>query len=324
MSRAAVIWLLLSVIWGSTWMFIKVGLNDLPPLSFAGIRFVIAAVPLLLFVLVRRPNLPIALRDWVFMALTGIGTFAITYGLVFWGEQYISSGLAALLFATFPLFGLLLAHAHLPNERMTTRKTSGIGLGIVGVAIVFSDQLAATGPLAFWGSLAIVVAALVAAYVDVLIKRQGGHLDPVVLTLVQMLSGAIPLLAIGIPLEGNPLHYQWTALALISLLYLAVVGSALAFVLLYWLIRHMDVTKTMLITLATPLIAVALGIAILGEALTWRVAIGGGAILTGLLLTLRRSAVTLGRSEPMATGRLAVHGGAPSDEEPQAGAPLPS
>jgi drug/metabolite transporter (DMT)-like permease len=291
--KAVAVWLLLSLIWGSTWLFIKVGLADLPPFTFAGVRFAVAIPPLALLAAARRAAFPLALRDWAFMVVTGVMTFGVTYGLVFWGEQYISSGLAALLFATFPLFGLLIAHLHLPTERMTRRKVVGVALGVLGVAIVFSNELEATGRLALWGSAAIVIAALTAAYTDVWIKLRARHFDPVVLTLVQMIAGTVPLLTVGTAIEGSPLKLAWTPVAVVSLLYLAVVGSALAFVLLYWLIKHMDVTKTMLITLVTPLVAVLLGMAVLDEALTWRTATGGAAILSGLGLTLRRRPVRL-------------------------------
>lgn len=287
MYRPAIVWLLLSLIWGSTWLFIKVGLADLPPFTFAGIRFAVAIVPLAALVAVRRPPVPLPLRDWAFMAGTGVMTFAITYGLVFWGEQYISSGLAALLFGTFPLFGLVIAHAYLPAERMTRRKVLGVLLGIGGVAIVLSNQLTAKSALALWGSAAVVVAALTSAFADVWIKQRARRFDPVLLTLVQMVAGAMPLLAIGIAIEGNPMTLSWTPIAVIALLYLAIIGSAVAFVLLYWLIQHMDVTKTMLITLVTPLVAVLLGMVVLSESLGWRTATGGAAILGGLALTLR-------------------------------------
>ncbi len=286
MTRAVAVWLLLSAIWGSTWLFIKVGLDDLPPFSFAGMRFAVAVVPLALIVILRRTPFPRAPRDWALMVWTGLVIFAGTYGLVFWAEQYISSGLAALLFATFPLFGLVAAHRSLPAERMTVLRVSGVLLGIVGVGLVLSTQLGADGPLALWGSAAIVLAALGAAYAHVAIKRHAGHIDPAALTLVQMLAGMVPLLALGVALEDNPFALRWTATAVFSLLYLALVGSALAFVLLYWLIKHMDVTKTMLITLVTPLIAVLLGIVILDEALTWRTTTGGLAIMAGLALTV--------------------------------------
>jgi drug/metabolite transporter (DMT)-like permease len=103
----------------------------------------------------------------------------------------------------------------------------------------------------------------------------------------QMFFGLIPLLLIGIPLEGNPLHYRWTPMAIVSLLYLAIVGSVIAFLLYYWLIHHMDVTKTMLISLVTPVVAVMLGMVVLDERLDWRTVAGGAMIMSGIALATR-------------------------------------
>src|SRR6185503_17498066 len=107
--KAKIVWLVLCAIWGSTWLFIKVGLEDLPPLSFAGIRFVVAVALLAGVVFARRIPLPRTRADWGLIALVGILSFTINYGFLFWGEQYISSGLAAVLQATIPAFGLLIA-----------------------------------------------------------------------------------------------------------------------------------------------------------------------------------------------------------------------
>ncbi|MBA3767087.1 MAG: EamA family transporter [Acidobacteria bacterium] len=287
--RARIVWLLLCAIWGSTWLFIKLGLRDLPPISFAGIRFVIASLILLAIVFIRRRPIPRAPGDWALIAATGVLAFAINYGLLFWGEQYISSGLAALLQTTIPAFGLLIAHLHLPQERLTLVKVCGVVLGIAGVGVIFSNQLSVEGPLALWGSAAIVTGAFCAAYSNVLIKARGGHLDPALMAAGQMICGLVPLLIVGILTEGNPLLFHWTPLAIFSLLYLVVVGSVVAFMLYYWLVRNMDVTKTMLIALVTPLIAVILGMIVLDERLSWRTVLGGACIMSGIgLIVLRR------------------------------------
>jgi drug/metabolite transporter (DMT)-like permease len=284
-----IVWLVLAMIWGSTWLFIKLGLEDLPPFTFAGIRFVIAAIILLTIIAVRRRPLPRAGRDWALIAGTGILAFTINYGLLFWGEQRTSSGLAAILQTIIPVFGLVLAHLHLPEERITWPKLFGVILGIAGVALIFSNQMEAGGPSAFQGSAAIVVGAFGAAYSNVLVKSRGGHLDYAVLAAGQMIFGLIPLLVVGVVFEGNPLELRWTPLALLSLFYLAIVGSAVAFLLYYWLVRHMEVTKTMLIALFTPLLAVSLGMLVRGEQLTWRIAAGGACIMAGIgVIVLRK------------------------------------
>ncbi len=299
--RARIVWLLLCAIWGSTWLFIKLGLRDLPPISFAGIRFVIASLILLAIVAIRRRPIPRAPGDWTLIAATGVLSFAINYGLLFWGEQYISSGLAALLQTTIPAFGLLIAHLHLPEERLTLVNVSGVVLGIAGVGVIFSNQLSVEGPLALWGSAAIVAGAFCAAYSNVLIKARGGHLDPALMAAGQMIFGLVPLLIVGILTEGNPLLFNWTPLAIVSLLYLVLVGSVIAFMLYYWLVRNMDVTKTMLIALVTPLIAVILGLIVLDERLSWRTVLGGACIMLGIgIIVLRRIRErALGRVPPI-------------------------
>lgn len=287
--KPLIVWCALCVIWGTTWLFIKIGLEDLPPVSFAGIRFVIAALVLLLIIIFQRTPLPRTRRDIALIVGTGLLSFAVNYGLVFWGEQYISSGLAAVLQATIPAFGLVIANYHLPDERITLLKLCAVALGIAGVGVIFSDQLQIAGRWALAGSAAIVVGAFCAAYANVLIKAHGARLSPTVLAGGQMLCGLVPLLLIGITMEGDPRGFRWTWLAVVSLLYLALVGSVLAFWLYYWLVQNMDVTKTMLIALVTPLVAVTLGWLVLGERLEWRTLAGGVCIMlsVGLVLTRR-------------------------------------
>ncbi|HEY5074839.1 MAG TPA: EamA family transporter [Pyrinomonadaceae bacterium] len=286
--KARVVWLILCCIWGSTWLFIKIGLTDLPPLTFAGIRFVLASLILTALVLLRRVRLPRSGKELALIAITGVLTFALNYGLVFWGEQYISSGLAAVLQSTFPAFGLVIAHFYLPHERLTTARVVGVLLGVCGVAVIFSDQLSIAGSMALLGSMALVLSAFFGSYGNVLVKAYGGKIDPQVLAAGQMVCGFVPLLAIGIPTEGNPAHFHWTTMAVVSLLYLVVVGSVIAFALYYWLVRHMDVTNTMLIALATPAIAVILGMIVLHEKLNWRLLAGGACIISGLALIVFR------------------------------------
>ena len=280
--KARVVWLILCGIWGSTWLFIKLGLADLPPITFAGIRFVIACAILFPFVLGRRLPWPRSRADWLLLVFTGILSFTINYGLVFWAEQHISSGLAAVLQATMPAFGLVLAHFHLPHERMTWVKMGGVVLGVFGVAVVFSNQLAISGRQALAGCVAMVLSAFFAAYSNVLVKRHGSNLNPAIIAAAQMFFGLIPLLLLGIAFEGNPLHLHWTAVAIISIFYLAIVGSVIAFMSYYWLMQNMDVTKTMLISLVTPVVAVILGMLTLNEELSWRTLAGGAMIIAGI------------------------------------------
>lgn len=286
--RILAVWLLLSTIWSSTWIFIKLGLADLPPMLFAGIRFVLASAVLLVVNLARRAPWPRAGREWALIAVTGFLTFSLNYGLLFWGEKQIPSGLAAVLQATIPAFGLVFAHLHLPSERLTLPKAAGVLLGLVGIGVIFADELQLAGALAVWGSLAVVVGACGAAYASVLVKAHAHHLDPGVLAGSQMFFGWIPLLALGWSVEGSPWGLHWTGQAAFALVYLALAGSATAFCLYYWLVRRVDVTKTMLISLVTPVAAILIGWAVLRERLPARTLAGGLCVLAGLGLVIFR------------------------------------
>ncbi len=283
----ALVWLGLCAIWGSTWLAIKVGLGSLPPLTFAGIRFVIGAGVLFGGCFVAGiPILPTRRGDWAFLVGTGLLAFAINHGLLFWGEQSVSSGLAAVLQATIPCFGLLFAHGRLAGENLTARRLTGTLLGLAGVAAIFSHQFEAAGPKAFWGSLGIVLGAASVAFSNVLVKARGFHLPAASMAAWQMTFGLIPLLALGYATEGNPFALSWNPVAVACLLYLALVGSALAFVLFYWLMRRVAATKSMAIALVTPVVAVLLGWLFLSEPLSLWTLLGGAGVLAGTALVL--------------------------------------
>ena len=288
--KARLVWLILCGIWGSTWLFIKLGLTALPPFTFAGIRFVIACTVLFSWIRIRRVPLPKTRAAWILLAITGILSFGLNYGLIFWAEQHISSGLAALLQATIPAFGLVFAHFHLPGERLSWARIIGVVLGVCGVAVVFSNQLSVAGSRALAGCAAVLLGSCSAAYSNVLVKAYGKNLNPAILAAGPMFFGLLLLLGVGIPLEGNPLNLHWTPMAIISLFYLALVGSVIAFLLYYWLVLNIDVTKSMLIALVTPVVAVILGMIILDEEIGWRTLIGGAMIIVGIsFIVVRRS-----------------------------------
>jgi drug/metabolite transporter (DMT)-like permease len=295
--RVVLVWVVVCCVWGTVWIFIKLGLRDLPPVSFAGLRLAVAVAVLLPVVVARRKGLP--RRDLAFVAWTGLLLLGVNYALLFWGAQFIPSGLTAVLQAATPVFGLAFAHYLLPEERFTAAKLGALALGVVGVAVIFSDQLRVAGWAALAGSAAVAGGAICVALAYVVVKARGSHLDPLTLMTGQMLCAMMPLLAVGFAREGNPLHFRWTPTATASLLYLALVGSVAAFGLNYWLLRRMGAMKLLLMSIPEPLIAVILGAVVLGETLTARTALGGALILTSvalLLLPPRGAGVTTGET----------------------------
>lgn len=286
-----VIWLILCLIWGTTWIFIKIGLEDLPPISFAAARFVLAVLILAFIIKIQKIPLPKTARDWRLIALTGVLQFSVNYSLVFWSEQYISSGLAAVLQAMITVFGLALAWIHLPNERVTKLKILAVLLGIIGVGIIFYDQLKVESALAFAGCAAIVVGAYAAAQASILIKAKGGNLHPAALVFSQMICGLPPIIIYAAVREGNPLNFRWTWQAIFCVLYLTVFGTIAAFWLYYWLLSKIESTKAMMISLVTPLIAVIIGALVLGETLPPQTGLGGALILASIGLIVFRKKI---------------------------------
>ena len=284
--KPLIVWLSLCVVWGTTWIFIKLGLQDLPPVSFAAARFTVACLILLPVLLIQKIEFPKGKKIWAMIVVTGLLQFFFNYGLLFWGEQHISSGLAAVLQATIPAFGLVLARIYV-GEQITGLKIVSILLGLLGVAVIFQEQLYLNGRLAFYGSLAIVVGAFGAAYASVLTKAKGGGLSPASLLFGQMLIGQIPLWIVGFAMEGSPLKFRWTAQAVICVLFLAIAGSILAFWLYYWLLSKIDVTKAMMISFVTPLVAVFVG-SFFGEKLEIQTLFGGLLVLLSVFLIVIR------------------------------------
>ncbi len=282
------VWLVLCLIWGTTWLFIKVGLEEIPPFTFALLRFIVSIIIVGAIIIVSRIGLPANARDWRLLAITGVLQFSINYSLVFWSELHISSGLAAVLQAMIPVFGLILAAVYLPEEKITMLKIAALGIGVAGVGVIFYEQLSIESTMAFAGSVAIVIGAFAAAQASILTKAKGGNMHPAILLFGQMVCGIGPILVIVFLREGNPLNLNITFSGIFSIMYLAVLGTVVSFWLYYWLLSRIESTKAMTIALVTPLVAVVCGNLFLGEKLRTQTIAGGALILASVGLIVFR------------------------------------
>src|SRR5713226_10091692 len=296
--RIPAAWLTLCIVWSSTWLAIKVGLRDLPPISFVAIRFLIAIIVLTAVSVGRVRLLPRHRTDYVVLAFTGILMFAVNYTLLFWGELYVSSGLAAVLQATIPIFGMIFAHWMLPDEPLRLQKLMGALLALGGVALICMRLLNFSGVLAFWGGVGISLGGACAAFSNVVLKKRAIQIAPAMLAAWQMIFGVIPLFILGFAVDGNPAHFHWSTMSIFCLLYLAVIGSSLTFLLLYWLMPRMSVTNLQTIALITPPGAIALGWAFGGEKLSAWSLVGAALVLLGVWLIFRR----IDAPKPVAVG----------------------
>lgn len=288
-ARVLLVWLLTCAIWSTVWLFIKIGVRDVPPVTFAAWRLAAALAILGSLTWARGTPLPRRPRDWGLIAGTGVVLLGINYALLNWGIQFISSGLAAVLQALTPAFGFVFADALLGDEKMTPVKGAALAAGIAGVALVFWHQLDVAGAQALWGSVALVASAACVAIGYVVMKRYGGHLEPSVITAGQMAAAIGPLTIYAMLVEGNPLRAGWTQASVLAVVYLAVVGSVAGAWLNYWLLPRIGATRLLVMGLVEPLVAVLLGAVFLGETMTGWTLAGGILIVVsvGMVLELR-------------------------------------
>jgi drug/metabolite transporter (DMT)-like permease len=285
-STTLLVWIITCLIWSTVWLFIKLGVREVPPVTFAVFRMAVALAVLVPMTLVRRVPLPTRVRDWWLIAGTGLLVLGINYALLNWGIQFISSGLTAVLQAMTPVFGFLFAHLLLHDEKMTLAKGGALLLGVVGVAIIFRDQFSGGGPKALQGSVATISSAACVALAYVIMRRRGRDLDPGVITAGQLFAAVVPLAIYGALFEGNPFAMSWSRTAIVAGLYLALAGSVAGAWLNYWLLKRIGATKLLSMGLIEPLLAVLLGAAFLDERMTIGAVIGGICILISVGVVL--------------------------------------
>jgi drug/metabolite transporter (DMT)-like permease len=281
----------LCAVWGTTWLVIKIGLEDLPPLWFGGIRMALACVLIAPFAFARSARKG-ARASWRPILWSGILQIGINYACVFVAEQWIESGLAAVLFATFPIFIGLFAHFMLPDEPVTRRTAASAALGLLGVAVIEAPAIAnlfsSQTRLRVAGSALVLLASLTAAYANVFNKKHLPNVPPAWNVWLQTLAGSTLLLLLAAVFEpGAPM--RWTPASTGALVYLAVFGTALPFAGLFWLIHRVPMSVIGTIPVVDTVIAVALGNLVLGETFSPRVLAGAALILAAVLLAAVRS-----------------------------------
>jgi drug/metabolite transporter (DMT)-like permease len=274
---------------------IQIGLEGIPPFTGVAVRFAIAGSLLLGLALARGVRLGASRRERHLWWANGMLSFAISYGVVYWAEQWVPSGLAAILFAIYPLIVAILAHFALPGEALRIREVFGVLIGFGGVGVIFSEDLAALGgPQVAVGAAVMLLSPLAAAGGSVAVKRWGGDVHPLSVAAVPMLVASVVVAVPAVALERK-LTFTWDAVSVSALLYLAIVGSAVTFSLYFWLLSHLPAKRLALIAFVIPVIAVGIGV-LRGEELTLRMLAGSAAVVTGVALARANGADDAERS----------------------------
>jgi len=269
-------------IWGSTWLVIKIGLQTMTQLLSAGLRFALAGM--ILFIIIRIKQIPIPWNSstrWFFI-VTACTSFSFPFGLVYWGEHQISSGMTSILFAMFPLWVAIMSSIMIPQDRITVPKVIGVLLGFSGVVTIFYHDLRFDGNvLTLLGMGAVILSAMIQAFSAVLIKKFGHDISPYVVSFVPMSISAVILLIGSVAIEDFS-TVQFTPMAVFSIFFLAIFGTIVTFVSYFWLLKRVEVVLLSLTSFVTPVIAILLGVFILNEKISAQLFAGAFLVFLGI------------------------------------------
>jgi drug/metabolite transporter (DMT)-like permease len=265
-SRDWLLLIVLALLWGGSYFFGKVAVEHIGPLTVVFGRVVIAAA--ILYVVIRARNVPVpsTWEAWKPYFVMGLLNSALPYTLIFWGETRISSGLAAILTATVPIFTVIVAHFGTTDERMTPAKAAGISLGMAGVLVIMSEDLGSIASGSGLARLAIVGASISYAFSGIYGRRMKGQ-PPLILAWGQMCAATVILLPLVLIVDRPWSTAEWHMDAVLSVLALAVFSTAIAYMIFFRLLANVGATNTSLVTFLIPVSSLLLGSLFLDEAL---------------------------------------------------------
>jgi drug/metabolite transporter (DMT)-like permease len=283
LTRAYIAWAVVCVVWGTTYLAIRIALETLPVALLAGLRWLLAGVVLAALVPLFGERLP-GPRHWGPIALTGFLMAVLGNGGVVWAQQYVPSGLAAVIVATVPFWSVLVEGLRPRGERVTRRGLVGLLIGFTGILVLVWPELTmggATGRAFVLGVIALQVATLGWALGTSYTKRNPTGVSPLAGSAMQMLLSGVMLIAIGTALgEWQALHFNERTAA--AMLYLVLVGSVVGYSAYVYALKYLPIATVSLYAYINPVIAVVLGSLVLDEALDARVVVASVLVLGGV------------------------------------------
>jgi drug/metabolite transporter (DMT)-like permease len=276
-------YIFLCIAWGTTWIAIKITLEGMPPFYGAAARFIIAIVLLFLFAKFKRVDLSFSKKYFIVVGISAFLMYVFDYGLIYWGEQYLSAGVTSIFFATFSIFTVMWANFLFKSDRFRWNIFVGIMLGFIGILIVFFNQLVQTqfNNMVIMGSVAIIIGAAGGAMAVVIIKKYASTANPVAITLHQMVLGVGYLILLGLMFEDYS-AIELNKRIVGAVLYLGLFGSAIAFTIYYWLLKNWSAITLSTIIYITPVVAIIFDYIILGETISPRSIVGAIVIFSGI------------------------------------------
>lgn len=275
-------YILICLIWGSTWLAIRLGLDSLTPLISSGLRFLLASFFVLGLMRLRKIGLqtdPVSIKLYF---ITSLFSFVIPFALVYWAEQFIPSGLASIVFAVMPFGVIVFSKIAFPQEKISFNQILGVVLGFSGIVIIFSENLSLNLSQQLLGILAVLVSSLMQAAIGVTIKKYGQHLNPLSMHFVPLFFAGLILITTAFLFE-NTMTWSFNFTAISSVVYLAFLGTVVAFTTYYWLLKRVNIVILSLSSFITPIVAVILGWLVLAEQFSIQTLLGSGFVLIGII-----------------------------------------
>jgi len=274
------VFLLLGGIWSSSFLWIKIAVQEVGPITLVAFRVLFGLLFTVVVVFFQRTQLPRTFKEWFPILLLGISNVAIPFFLISWGEQSIDSAVAAILDATVPLFTIIIAHFALRDDKMTVPKVLGLLIGFAGVIVLMSKDIGSTiGPIL--GQGAVVLACAFYAGSSVFARRSTENVSGILRSAGPLISSTAVMWLATFVIE-KPLKIPQLPITWIALIWLGVLGSGFAFILNYYLIHEIGPTRTTMVTYLFPLGGVILGVTFLGEHLSWQLLAGAVLIIASL------------------------------------------
>ncbi|MCP5096835.1 MAG: DMT family transporter [Chloroflexi bacterium] len=275
--------LLLAAIWGPSFLFIKVTVHEVPPITLVFGRVALASLVLLVVLRLRGGRMPKERQFWLRISFMGLFANALPFVLFSWGEQFVDSAMASILNGTTPLFTVVLAHYFTTDDRMTSTKLFGTMLGFFGLVLLVVPSLLEGFQLKTFGLLALVVAAVCYGVTIVFSRKYLSNYPPLVAPTGQLGMAALFLLPMSLIFEQPGSLAMPSLPALASWVALSLLGTAVAFIVYYHILSRFSASDLSMVTYLIPIFGIILGVLVLGERPGWNAYVGCGLILLGVM-----------------------------------------
>ncbi len=277
----------LCLIWGNTWMAIKIGLSDLTPFFSLGVRYLIAGICLGAFLFLKDRTILIKKDQVKLIFLITFLNYIIPYSLVYWAEQHIYSNLTAVIYAMFPLNVALLSPFFLKEEKIGLYDYAGILIGFAGTMVIFTESLISKMGFHFWGILAVYIGSISGALISIILKKDKTQYHPLKINLWPILFTGIFITLFSLFVEDLERNV-WSTSAVVSVIYLSIFGTVVGFTVYFWMIRQIKLILLSSISYVIPIVAIISGWIYLREMLTGYQIIGSLLVLAGIFISTRK------------------------------------